>query len=281
MPVAGPHTQPDCVFCGYRDAPVHLARADFGIRRCPHCAVLWTDPLTRPAVATERGPAVLDPPDADQVARLLRHAEPRSHPRLVELGSRRGDFLHAARAAGFAVEGLLTDPAEQADIERWLPGRARLGSLDELADASVDVVAALGGVDRLPRPDRLLAEVSRVLRPGGVVMLESPALESVDHHAGFLRGRVRPEQGVGMGPGARMFKFGRRSWATILRDRQFEVLAVEARPASLRERLGHAGGPLERVGILGVGALGRLTGWSSRVLVVARWPGTARARGRA
>ena len=280
--MAEAHAQPDCVFCGYRDAPVHLARPEFGVRRCPHCAVLWTDPLTRADARETTAALTLDPPDAGELRRLLRHVEPTSHPRLVEVGSRRGDFLHAARAAGFHVEGLVADAAERARVDRWLPGITRVGTLDDrFPDASVDVVAALDGVDRLARPDRLLAELTRVLRPGGVWMVETPALESVEHHAGFLRARARPEHDVGMGPGARMFKFGRRSWATILRDRQFEVLAVEARPASLRERLGHAGGPLERVGILGVGALGRLTGWSSRVLVVARWPGTARARGRA
>jgi SAM-dependent methyltransferase len=155
-----------------------------------------------------------------------------------------------------------------------MPGSVRLATLDSsFADDSLDVVAAFNVVEHMDRPDEFLDEVVRTLRPGGVLIAETPAQESVYHHVLFLRGRATPsgQFDVGVHPGTHIFKFGRRAWATILRDRGFEVLEVEPRSTPMRELLAkNRHDPILRAGIVGFGLLGRATGWENRVLVVAR-----------
>lgn len=255
------HAQPDCVFCGYRDAPVHLQRPRFAIRRCPHCTVLWCDPIRfdealgqddeQANLSTE---ATLHTENATRLHHLLRHTKPEVHPRLLEVGCSHSDFIDQARGAGF----------EARDV-------AALDS--SITDDSLDVVAAFDVIEHMERPDQFLDQVARTLRPGGVLIVETPAQESVHHHVAFLRGRLAPERDtdVGVFPGARMFEFGRRSWTTILRDRGFEILQIEPRSTPMRELLAsNRADPIRRAGIVGVGLLGRLTGLENRVLVVAR-----------
>jgi SAM-dependent methyltransferase len=280
--VADTHAQPDCVFCGYREAPVHLHCARFEVRRCPHCSVLWCDPVRfHTSFKPDNEAAYLEveasvhAENAARLAALLRHVEPASHPRVLEVGCMHGDFVYQARAAGFEAEGADLSATAVAEANRRMPGAVRLATLDEsVADDSLDVVAAFNVVEHMDRPDRFLDEVARVLRPGGILIAETPAQESVYHHVLFLRGRAQPEAEVGVFPGTHIFKFGRRAWTTILRDRQFEVLAVQPRSTPLPELLAkNPGKPLLRAGIVGFGLLGRATGWDNRVLVVGRLRG--------
>jgi SAM-dependent methyltransferase len=278
------HAQPDCVFCGYREAPVHLHRPRFEIRRCPHCGVLWCDPTRFHAdfnpdneEAYLSVEATVHTENATRLHHLMRHAGPKSHPRLLEIGCMHGDFVYQARGAGFEARG--ADLSETAVLEanRRMPGAVQLATLDSsFAAGSLDVVAAFNVIEHMDRPDQFLDEVVRVLRPGGVLVAETPAQESVYHHVLFLRGRVKPEgeYDVGVHPGTHIFKFGRRSWTTILRDRGFEVLEIEPRSTPMRELLAkNRHDPILRAGIVGFGLLGRLTGWENRVLVVARSQG--------
>jgi len=280
--VAHAHAQPDCVFCGYRDAPVHLHRPRFEIRRCPHCSVLWCDPTRfSDDFNPDNEAAYLSVEDtihaenATRLHELLRHVGPDSHPRLLEVGCMHGDFIYQARAVGFDAHGADLSETAVTEANRRMPGSVQLATLDStnFADDSLDVVAAFNVVEHMDRPDQFLDAVVRVLRPGGVFIAETPAQESVYHHVLFLRGRAQPDHDldVGVHPGTHIFKFGRRAWTTILRDRGFEVLEVEPRSTPLRELLAkNPDKPILRAGIVGFGVVGRVTGWENRVLVVAR-----------
>jgi 2-polyprenyl-3-methyl-5-hydroxy-6-metoxy-1,4-benzoquinol methylase len=279
--VADAHAQPDCVFCGYREAPVHLHRPRFLVRRCPHCAVLWCDPTRFDEVfepdAEADYLALEATVHAENTARLhhlTKHVAPSGHPRLLEVGCMHGDFVYQARAAGFEARGIDLSETAVERANRRMPGAVGRGTLDSSdASDSLDVVAAFNVVEHMERPDEFLDQVVRTLRTGGVLVVETPARESVYHHVLFLRGRALPEREVDVGvhPGTHIFKFGRRSWTTILRDRGFEVLEVRPRSTPMRELLAkNRDDAFLRAGIVGFGLLGRLTGWDNRVLVVAR-----------
>ncbi|KIG12159.1 3-demethylubiquinone-9 3-methyltransferase-like protein [Enhygromyxa salina] len=275
------HAQPNCVFCGYLEAPVHMHRPRFEIRRCPHCMVLWCDPTRFDEdfnpdneAAYLEVEATIHTENAARLQQLSRVAPPSSHPRLLEVGCMHGDFIYQARGAGYDASGADLSATAVEEANRRMPGAVRLATLDESYEAnSLDVVAAFNVVEHMDRPDAFLAQVLRVLRPGGVFIAETPAQESVYHHVLFLRGRVQSQGAfeVGIHPGTHIFKFGRRAWKIVLGDLGFDVLDIEPRSTPMRELLAkNKSDPILRAGIVGFGLLGRATGWENRVLVTAR-----------
>lgn len=286
--MADAHAQPDCVLCGYQEAPVHLPRPRFVVRRCPHCLVLWCDPTRfggrfdsdseADYLALE---ATVHAENAARLDHLGKHVSPSSHPRLLEVGCMHGDFVYQARAVGFEAHGIDLSQTAVEQANHRMPGLISHGTLDaSFAADSLDVIAAFNVVEHMDRPDEFLKQAVRTLRAGGVLIVETPAQESVYHHVLFLRGRARPEGEVDIGihPGTHIFKFGRRSWTTILRDRAFEILEVSPRSTPMRELLAKNPGDWKlRAGIVGFGLLGRVTGWDNRVLVVARLTQSKRA----
>lgn len=276
-----PYAQSDCVFCGHREAPIHLQRPTFAIRRCPHCSVLWCDPLRFHATINPDDEAAylvvqskVHTENAKRLDHLFRHAPVDSHPQLVEVGCMHGDFVKQARDAGYRALGLDLSKTAVARANGAAPGLVELGTLDKrIADGSLDVVAAFNVVEHMDHPARFLDHVVRTLRPGGVLIVETPAQESIYHHVLFFCGWVQPGRhfDVGVHPDTHIFKFGHRAWRTILADRGFEVLEVVPRSTPLQELLAKNRRDVTmRAGIVAFGLLGRLTGWENRVLVVAR-----------
>ena len=110
--------------------------------------------------------------------------------RVLDLGCRSG-ALTRHFLEGNSVVGLDVDPAAlekaaalgiepvQADVEEPLP----------FEDASFDVVVAGELFEHLQFPDALVAEVRRVLRPGGVLAGSVPNAFRMQSRLRFLRGR--------------------------------------------------------------------------------------------
>ena len=65
------------------------------------------------------------------------------------------------------------------DVERRVPGVDHLGdaqAMTALADGAYDTVMCLEVLEHLPNPERALAEIARVLKPGGTLVLTVPHL---------------------------------------------------------------------------------------------------------
>lgn len=68
---------------------------------------------------------------------------------------------------------------EGLDIEARVPGVTHIGSAEAMPmipDASYDTVFSFEVLEHLPHPQRAMAEMARVLRPGGVLLLTVPHL---------------------------------------------------------------------------------------------------------
>ena len=109
------------------------------------------------------------------------------HDPVVDLGCGRGEFLEVARAHGISAYGVDTDE-RTVDSCRALGLDARhqdlLAHLAGLQDASLGGVFCSQVVEHLP-PDLLspmVQEVARVLRPGGVAVIETPNPASFATH---------------------------------------------------------------------------------------------------
>jgi len=163
--------------------------------------------------------------DDESDGRLAGYVERlRDHHPVVDLGCGRGDLLRLLGEAGVPASGVDANPV--------LVARAQAAGLDAVADdafvhlagrpdISAGAVALLGVVDYLPAADagRLLAAVRRVVRPGGMVVIETPDPDVRDGMAALWRdpARVRLYHPDALG--------------LLCRDAGLEVVEV-ARPAA-------------------------------------------------
>ncbi|MEK7474369.1 MAG: class I SAM-dependent methyltransferase [Candidatus Coatesbacteria bacterium] len=194
--------------------------------RCVRCGVLRLSP--RPAWGALRGEyeASADPRYLDELAgrlasarRMLRLLELVVAPgRLVDVGCGPGALL-AAAAPRWRATGV--------ELSRWSTAEARRrggevveGTLAGAAfpDASIDAVTMLDVVEHLPDPREVLAEVRRILRPGGAVLVLTPDV-------GAFMARAMGAWWWGLRP-AHLYYFSARTLRALLDQEGFEVRLV-------------------------------------------------------
>jgi SAM-dependent methyltransferase len=242
-----------CDLCGAGDpAPVlRSERLDGPLVRCRRCALVYVGEREHDYTFSGRDPA-LSAALADRVGELgivdhaVEDAEGRWREqvnarrtdemmrhvpggRLLDVGCSNGDFLEVAGRRGFEVEGLEPDPGTSAQArERGL--NVRTATLDDAdyAPSSFDAITLWHVVEHLGSPKHALAAVRHLLRPGGVVAVETPAVDTIWFT--LLRSRWRqliPDH---------YYFFSRRTIIDLLRATGFEPLEVHkvGKPMSLR-----------------------------------------------
>ena len=156
--------------------------------------------------------------------------------RYLDVGCGRGEFLWAARAAGWEAVGCDPSSENLAWGREHLQVEALHGTLEELRlpAASFDAVTLSGLIEHLYEPYRTLLEVARVLRPGGRLWLDAPNEDSLYARAGNVYMRVL-----------------RRDWVVNLAP-TFPPYHVQGfNPQSLRLLLERAGFSVEQFEIWG------------------------------
>jgi 2-polyprenyl-3-methyl-5-hydroxy-6-metoxy-1,4-benzoquinol methylase len=115
-----------------------------------------------------------------QLRSLLAHAEPAGK-KLLDVGTGRGYLLEVARDMGFDVHGLDISAYAAGKAGAHFPGRIFRGQLAEAgyADASFDVVTMTDLLEHISDPMALLAEVKRILKPGGLLFIITPNTDSL------------------------------------------------------------------------------------------------------
>jgi SAM-dependent methyltransferase len=116
--------------------------------------------------------------------------------RALDLGCGRGFWLRRMAAAGLSPVGLEYDPARAVDALRQAPTAAGDAARLPFRTGSMDLVLSIHVLHHLPDPEVVLAEVGRVLRPGGYLVLA----ETVEDNPAIRLGRrVHPHwDGVGV-----------------------------------------------------------------------------------
>jgi SAM-dependent methyltransferase len=180
-----------CVACGASAARVKLRRGAFEIRECPVCGLAFWQP--EPGFRAERvydAAYFCDAASAhgyDDYAALeasLRatftrrlSALPRRGPdaRLLDVGAAFGFAVDAARRAGWRSLGIEVSEAAVRRAARVAPGRIVRGDAAALpfAAGSFDAVTLWDVLEHLPDPHAAIAEIARVLRPGGRLALST------------------------------------------------------------------------------------------------------------
>jgi 2-polyprenyl-3-methyl-5-hydroxy-6-metoxy-1,4-benzoquinol methylase len=102
--------------------------------------------------------------------------------RLLDVGFGNGAFLKLAAEIGWSAEGIDFDPAAvEAAKSRGL--NVRCAGVEELVDepGSYDVITLSHVIEHVYDPPALLRAIYRLLRPGGLLWLETPNLDSLGH----------------------------------------------------------------------------------------------------
>jgi SAM-dependent methyltransferase len=209
----------------------------FRHRRCEGCGLVFVSPRLRPEVLRELyeqdyvRPSFLSAAnvekkgrDAEAYARHLRgFAPPDTHPRLLDVGAGHGPFVVAAAHEGWDVSGQeFADLSELWDDVPVLRGRIRVAALEDESvwpTGGFDVVTLWEVAEHLQDPRETFSSVARVLRPGGILALESPRADSVAlAYLGPRWTQVIPEQ--------HLYLWTRDSLSRLLSELGFEVLEV-------------------------------------------------------
>jgi len=110
----------------------------------------------------------------------LRRAFP-GRGKMVEVGCGTGSLLNTFKEDGWQVEGI--DPwGEACDYARERYGiTAHATTLEDakLEEASIDVVLMIHVIEHMLNPAASLAEVYRILKPGGIAVVETPRYDSL------------------------------------------------------------------------------------------------------
>lgn len=119
----------------------------------------------------------MDPATLEFGRQLLDYADPAPGARLLDVGAGRGAIVRAALARGCVVTAVDAAPGMVARLRADFPTMT-VSRMDahrfDFPDACFDVVTAGFVIDLLSDPAAALAEVRRVLRPGGVFALSIP-----------------------------------------------------------------------------------------------------------
>jgi SAM-dependent methyltransferase len=176
-----------------------------------------------PASRLGRFLAPLLPAYRQKADELVRHLHARAgRPRVLDVGCGEGDFLAAMQALGWAAQGVEPSAGGAALARaRGVPVIESTFADLSLPDASLDAITFRLVFEALPEPVGALEACREALRPGGVLWIASPNLESEAH-------RVFGPAWVLLDPPRHVVLHSRRSLVRLLSRVGFEVEAVRA-----------------------------------------------------
>lgn len=174
-----------------------------------------------PASRLGRFVAPLLPGYREKADEHIRHLRlPPGRPRLLDVGCGEGEFLAEMQAFGWTVEGI--DPNSEAVAlaqARGVP--VRQGTLTEmsLSPASLDAITFRLVLEHLRDPAAVLEACRRALKPGGILWIATPNLDSEGH-------RIFREHWIHLQPPRHAVIYTPGSLSRLLADSSFEVVAL-------------------------------------------------------
>ena len=231
-----------CIACGTNDARRLGVKNELELLRCRRCDTIYT-PYS-PWYSSEYyygsyyPEQSLAPPAFVQtrLEEITAGFSPYRHEnRLLDIGCGAGSLLVAARKNGWNAQGL--EVAEQAtDYVRKLGFEVFHGELQqaEFPSQYFDVITAAEILEHLSEPRKLVQEVARVLRPGGLFWVTTP-------HARGLSARVLGLKWRCVWPPEHLQLFSVAGMKTLLREVGFKQIRFQTTGANPIEIL-HAMG---------------------------------------
>ena len=230
MPAIRELVEVACPACGAGQSTRVFEKNGLPIVKCRGCSSLFVNPRPSedtlvevyrryPQLANGReGQMTDDPEDGlwEAKYRLRRLLEFRASGRLLDLGCGRGDFL-AEAARSFDVIGVDVVPRIRPSYATISAFEGRLEDA-RFNDASFDVVVAIEVLEHLFDPQRTLGEIHRILKPDGLLMVQTGDADS-------LRSRLSLERWTYVQPPVHLNYFTRRGLRGFLSNGGFRIRA--------------------------------------------------------
>jgi len=221
-----------CPLCGSPEATERFRAGEARLLGCPGCGLGRLEALpSAEELAARYGEADVCT-DREGVfkemelyrqrfsARLREMSRHAARGRLLDVGCSVGYFVRLASEAGWEAEGQDIARRAAAVGRSAFDVKISVGSLRELAfpGDSFDAVTMWHVIEHLPDPVGEIAEVSRILRRGGLLAIETP-------DAGSRAARSRKERWHYFKPEQHLFYYSLRPLSALLGRHGFEILA--------------------------------------------------------
>jgi len=186
-----------CPICSSRQLHYVFSHHGYRVVRCADCHLLMLNPQPSDAelaaIYTETYFLGDDTPETHARVSAMKGATARSYlneiaryrgshgGRLLEIGCGQGDFLVEAQRLGYDVTGVeIAQPAAVIAAERLGQGRVVCGEIESVAlgAGSFDVCAISDVIEHTRDPLAFLQAIHRLLKPGGVLFIATPTLDS-------------------------------------------------------------------------------------------------------
>jgi len=220
--------------CRVCDAPtvLYADRHDIALYRCAECGFVSGKPL-RTLEPEERYERYYDKPlppaPAIRYHEWLARAEAVvGRGRLLEVGAGSGGFVRAAVARGWVVDAT---EISKSSLDGLRAAGAAVFTGDVVAarypDRRFDLVVSLEVIEHLPAPLAHLAELYRVTRPGGLLLLTTPNFDGLSRRCLGVRWRVIDPEHLGYFTPPTLYRIVRRAGYRDVRvtSRSLDVLS--------------------------------------------------------
>jgi SAM-dependent methyltransferase len=187
-----------CIVCGSPAAGLWVRKGSYELYRCSGCSAVFTHPMPSRAELLQlytseqyflgggtQGYAAGYDVSAGTQSRLYEMildqiGRPQAGANLLEIGCAEGYFLDAARTRGWDVAGVELSPVAAAAARRTFGLQVFEGALDELSlgPSGYNVVVLLDVIEHLTNPARTVKTATRMLRPGGRLIIKTPDIGS-------------------------------------------------------------------------------------------------------
>ena len=257
------------------------------VLRCGDCGLVYMDERILPAdlnafydrmgdiyefYTYDQGAAI-----RDKVAIVERFAG-NQRGRFLDIGCARGDLLLALRDKGFECFGVEVSHGAVAMGRRDHNLDLFAGTLEEAAypDGHFDWVSAGDVVEHLQDPAAMIAEIARILRPGGRAIIEVPSEATIFRRV--ARGIYRLTGGRVRGPLDKLYNpfhltyFSPRSMRRALENAGLSVVQFDAKESYTTAHGAYARSGLKRLPIRALVQVDRLLGTGAKLVVCAAKP---------
>jgi SAM-dependent methyltransferase len=184
--------QDNCLVCAAQSFNYLYQKNGFNLWQCQQCGLIFTDGKgeinSLSNLYAERYPLEIfwqeRPRKLKKSAAELKLLEKYSAPsKLLDVGCSYGFFLEVARQRGWQVQGVELS----AQASRWAREENNLAVFNGTVQAanfppeSFDVISIRHVLEHIPEVDEVLAEIYRLLKPGGLCLVAVPNINSLNY----------------------------------------------------------------------------------------------------